>query len=1054
MVISRDGAPAPAGTTVRLLTLGSGSVDFPQFADAGEEGGSIRGALVDGAWRSYGEVTFGREPGAVATTAADGTFSFEVGGDVPRFGFEATSDFGRTDSVQWHDAGSPEVAAGLTLVLEPAGKVEGTVRGPDGSAPRGGRVMVRSAESMGHGPGWENYRVRCDGEGRFELRGVEPRKYEAVSWAEGLGIAFGPEIEVREGKTERLDLVLPADSWVSGTVVNGEGKGVEGAFVVSTREEDLMTHQAVPPPARIARTDGAGAFRIGSLGAGGHYLTAEFPGLLRARSDKIDVPSPGGVEGVRIVLEQGRSLSGRVVDAEGRPVAGASVRADGDWEASRKRGTGRAFRQSAQRDETGGDGTFRLPGLPDSPLYMEVSLEGRGRTVLGDLEPGREDLLVMLRPCGISGTVRAAGDGRPIAAFSVGAWSRVPQGRPGRRVFPRSFESPDGTFEWLDLGPGPVRVSVSAPGFVPATLEGVEVKDGEVTGGLDVRLARAAEVRGRVVEAGSGAPVAGAKVRWSEVGAPRQPVGIRLGVSTGADGTFLLSGVKAARLRIEADHAEFLPATVETLEVREGERVEGFVLEAQRAGAIEGVAIRADGSPLAGGSVRALPAKTEGVMYGGEGWSADIGADGAFRIGGLRPRKYRVEAWATRIEEWGPAPAPLLRGLAEVEAGRATRVEFREPVAGNCTVRGRVLRAGKGLAGVPVLIAPALAGEDPDLFGWVEDRFRAVAAADGSFEISRVPAGEATLSIGGPSNPASFPLRVPEGGVLVFDAILPSGAIEGSVTRASDGSPVPHAQVGVTAVEGRPFHGGATSDAKGRFRVEGLSPGSYSVRVRTSGWSGSRPRQGQSSLTGGEAGPVVLGEGEVGRADLVLREGGSVGFSVTDPEGKPKAWAYVRIRRSDDSGEPFPGVNYGRCDDQGIATATGLPPGRYVVQASVEGLGQSPTEEVSVTEGAVAESVLRLRPGTLVQVRVVWEPKVPLHARVHFRGAEGWEIWAPSDERRGGPGEAFAEAHLVPGEYTLLARAPGYRDSAVPVRVGVESPQQAVVRLEREPPRK
>src|SRR5262245_7807613 len=431
VVIARSGSPAPVGTRVRLLTMRP-EVDFPEAAEALEEDGSIRGTFVDGAWRTYGEVTFGREPGRVASTAADGSFSFDVGSDGPRFRLEASSDYGRTKSIQWLDPGSPESAAGLTLVLEPGGKVEGTVRGPDGLAPREGRVMVRAAGGRGHGPGWENYQARCDGEGRFEMRGVKPGKYEAVSWGEGLGIAFGPEFDVRAERTERLDLVLPADSWVSGTVVDELGRGVEGAFVVSHRQEEFQDHGAFPPPARIARTDGAGAFRIGSLGAGGHCLTAALPGLLRERSDRIDVPSPGGIEGVRIVLGRGRSLGGRVVDAVGRPVAGASVRADADQEAIKKRGDGRWDRRSSQGAETANDGTFRLTGLPDSPLYLEVSLEGRGRAVLGDLEPGREDLLVTLRPCGISGAVRTAGDGSPVAAFSVEAWSQVPQGRPWR----------------------------------------------------------------------------------------------------------------------------------------------------------------------------------------------------------------------------------------------------------------------------------------------------------------------------------------------------------------------------------------------------------------------------------------------------------------------------------------------------------------------------------------------------------------------------------------------------------------------------------------------
>ena len=189
-------------------------VDFPEAAAALEEAGAIRGLFFEGAWRTYSELVFGKEPAHCAPAAADGSFAIEVPRDLPSFRLEATSEFGRAQPVGWHEIGALEVAAGLTLVLEPAGKVEGTLRGPDGSAPREGRVMVRAAGGSGYGPGWENFQCRCDGQGRFEVRGIKPGKYEAVSWGEGLATGFGPEVEVRAGETARLDLRLPGESWI------------------------------------------------------------------------------------------------------------------------------------------------------------------------------------------------------------------------------------------------------------------------------------------------------------------------------------------------------------------------------------------------------------------------------------------------------------------------------------------------------------------------------------------------------------------------------------------------------------------------------------------------------------------------------------------------------------------------------------------------------------------------------------------------------------------------------------------------------------------------
>jgi protocatechuate 3,4-dioxygenase beta subunit len=1027
-------------------------VDSTETAEALEEWGAIRGVFVEGAWRSRAEVAFGKEPAHRASTEADGTFAIEVPPDLPSFRLEASAEFGRAEPLQWHELAAPEVAAGLILVLEAAGKVEGTLRGPDGSAARRGRVMIRAAGGGMYGPGWETFECRCDGEGRFEMRGVEPRKYEAVAWGEGLGTGFGPRIDVRAGETERLDLALPGDSWISGTVVDGEGRGVAGAFVVSRRWDESMIHGPAPTPGRVARTDEAGAFRIGSLGAGEHLLAAEFPSLLRSSSTTISVPPLAGSEGVRIVLPKGRSLAGRVVDAEGRPVAGAAVRADTDYASIRKRNRGGRFEQSPQAGKTGADGAFRLAGLAEAPLFLEVSVEGRARASLEDLEAGREDLLVTLRPCGVAGTVREAGKGNPIPRFSVQVVVPVRPGRPWRPVLPRSFDSPDGSFEWTDAGPGLATVSVSAPGFVPASLERIEVKEGEVPRGLEVSLARATEVRGRVVESGSGAPVPGAKVGWSKAGSPRKEFDFRGTATSGPDGAFLLAGVAAGRLRIEVDQGEFLPATIETLEVREGERIDGLEVRLDRAGALEGEAIGPDGSPLAGGGVRALPIHSERVIYGGRGWPAGIDAAGRFRIAGLRPGKYRVQASATRSEEDERDSEPILHAVALVEAGRTTRVDFREPASGKCTVRGRVVRAGKGVAGVSVRIVPPLAGEDPDFARMFEDRFRTTTVEDGSYAIQRVPAGDATLRVEGmSSSPPSFPLRVPDAGELAFDVVLPSGAIEGAVVRARDGSPVAWTQVTIAAIEGSAFRAGATTDEKGRFRAEGIPPGSFRVRVRQAGWQQGRAAGRTSVCASASVGPVVLGEGEVGRADFVLREGGTATVVVTDPEGKPISWATVRIRRTDASEDSPPTLTDGQADQEGIATATGLAAGRYAFLAAAEGFAAVASEERAVAEGEVTEFAVRLRLGTLVQVRMVVDAKAPLlDPAARFRDAQGWEIWAPLDQRRSGANEGFAQTRLVPGEYTLLARAAGYRDAAVPVRVGEESQREVAVQLERE----
>jgi len=75
------------------------------------------------------------------------------------------------------------------------------------------------------------------------------------------------------------------------------------------------------------------------------------------------------------------------------------------------------------------------------------------------------------------------------------------------------------------------------------------------------------------------------------------------------------------------------------------------------------------------------------------------------------------------------------------------------------------------------------------------------------------------------------------GGPSAASAVQAPGRITGSVVRAGSGQPVAGASIAVRSVGDSSLVGGGFANADGVFRIDGLRPGRYSVRVRVLGFA-------------------------------------------------------------------------------------------------------------------------------------------------------------------------------------------------------------------------
>jgi hypothetical protein len=318
---------------------------------------------------------------------------------------------------------------------------------------------------------------------------------------------------------------------VSGRVVGADGKPVEGAEMVL-----LFSHPNTPggrgqsvTAERLGRgrTDARGDFRVdvpGDRVKPGErvLLVATAPGHGFAARALTELAEPLGEP---LTLPAERPLGVRLVDLQGSPIAGAKVRLAYAYPSS----GGEGLWSEATRDAlipglvcdwtSDADGRFTVRGLgAGDSLGLEVQADGFGRQQLRVEAKGGEPAttLALGRTHVVEGRVTLGKGGPPAAGAHVRARSWSSNSGYGQfRGDADTTTGADGRYR-IEVAPGgSIRVEIDPPregadGFL---LRGdLLVLGDSVTTRRDYALTRGVLVRGRVTEAGSGRPVAGAVV--------------------------------------------------------------------------------------------------------------------------------------------------------------------------------------------------------------------------------------------------------------------------------------------------------------------------------------------------------------------------------------------------------------------------------------------------------------------------------------------------------------------------------------------------------------
>jgi len=264
--------------------------------------------------------------------------------------------------------------SGLRFQLFRGGRVQGTVRMPDGSSPPEGtsaRLNLRVGESVGKS--WE---IPVDPEtGRFAFERAHPGTAELVVRFPD-GATATAKFEVEEGRVAEPALKLvpgPPEARIIGKVVDRrDGTPIAMAVVRATQESG---------PDRTAITEDDGTFEFPALRGGKITVTVSLPRYSTV-SDLVDA-SDGGLQEVTLKTSPGGRVEGEVaavlLQSAAAPIQ-VSLRLGKDWAAG------------TSPDETGHfvlthivPGSYTVDSGPGAKPQEITVAEGRAARVV--LEP-------------------------------------------------------------------------------------------------------------------------------------------------------------------------------------------------------------------------------------------------------------------------------------------------------------------------------------------------------------------------------------------------------------------------------------------------------------------------------------------------------------------------------------------------------------------------------------------------------------------------------------------------------------------------------------------
>lgn len=474
-------------------------------------GMQVEGRVVDPAGQPVASATIWCRGGDFSTPdthlalacAADGSFRLR---DVsPRANFGARAcNYQPSPSVTAENV--PEGALGVrTVELQlgaSGGRVKGRVLDAEGAPLEHARVLCGP-------PGMTNLELKSGirgysavpatvetrSDGSFELfDDFEPGVRPIFATARGCPVWQG-EVKVEAGATTFIEIRLESSARIEGRVLGFDGAPVAGVRIVASKEERGGWHGDMFPPSKCV-SDAQGRFSLEWVRPGSCEINADdFRRPEIGRGHASVTCTAGETTACDLHLERGNTISGRVQDKNGAPLAGWGVYAEtagmmGQWYPRRAR--------------TAADGSFTLLNLGNGAHDLAVRGPDLGppRARAFKIAAGSKDIVLTVADAGVQeGTVHARivdSSGHTLEDVRLTLWRTG--GREGHFL---EFDPRTGTVE-AHAQPGRYRIQVERGGLELFTSAEFTLEESKVTELGELRFGPPGRVEVRIIDPPSG----------------------------------------------------------------------------------------------------------------------------------------------------------------------------------------------------------------------------------------------------------------------------------------------------------------------------------------------------------------------------------------------------------------------------------------------------------------------------------------------------------------------------------------------------------------------